>query len=149
MAYKHVQWGWTWLLYLIFSTVMTVVVIVGVGESEDDEAVWVTVATVVFLVVLFFVVLAFSRLEVTVDAENVTAAFGYGSPKKVVAHIDVVAVREVRNNWWQGLGVRNISNGWMYNIWGLDAVELELADGKVFRIGTNDSERLTAALILR
>ncbi|MGI9529539.1 MAG: hypothetical protein ACR2NG_07505 [Acidimicrobiia bacterium] len=149
MAYTHVQWGWTWLLYLIFSVVMTVVIIVGIGDSGDDEALWVTAATVVFLVVLFFVVLAFSRLEVTVDAENVTAAFGLGYPKKVVAHTDVVAVREVRNNWWQGWGVRNISNGWMYNVWGLDAVELEMADGKVFRIGTDDSERLAAALILR
>ena len=149
MAYRHVQWGWTWLLYLIFSVVMVAVVVAGVGESEDDEAVWVTVFTVGFLVALFFVVLLFSRLEVTVDSENVTAAFGFGWPKKVIPLDDIVAVSEVRNSWWQGWGIRRISNGWMYNEWGLDAVEVEVAEGRVFRIGTDDSERLAAALLLR
>lgn len=149
MAYRHVQWGWTWLLYLIFSVAMTAVIVVGVGESDDDEAAWVTAATVAFLVVLFFVVLLFSRLEVTVDSENVSAAFGFGWPKKAIPVVDVVAVREVRNNWWQGWGIRNISNGWMYNVWGLDAVELEMVDGKVFRIGTDDPQALSAALVLR
>lgn len=149
MGYKHVQWGWIWLLYLIFSVVMGFVVVAGVGESGDDEPAWVIVATVAFLVVLFFVVVHFSRLEVTVDTENVTAAFGYGWPKKMIALDDIVAVREVRNNWWQGWGIRSISSGWMYNVWGLDAVEVEVGDGKVFRIGTDDHERLTASLTLR
>jgi hypothetical protein len=36
----------------------------------------------------------------------------------------------------------------MYNVWGLDAVELELTSGKVFRIGTNESDRLHAAISL-
>ena len=45
MAYRHVQWGWTWLLYLIFSVVMNVVILAGMGESGDEEA-WVIVLTV-------------------------------------------------------------------------------------------------------
>ena len=35
----------------------------------------------------------------------------------------MTAVREVRNRWIQGWGIRKISRGWMYNVWGLDAVE--------------------------
>ena len=148
MAYRHVQWGWTWLLYLIFSVVMVAVVVAGMGESGGDEAVWVTVVTVGFLVALFLVVLLFSRLEVTVDSENVMAAFGFGWPKKVVALEDVVAVREVRNTWWQGWGIRRISNGWTYNVWGLDAVELELSDGRAFRLGSDDNAQFLAAVTL-
>ena len=73
---------------------------------------------------------------------------GFGWPKKVVALDDIVSVREVRNSWWQGWGIRRITNGWMYNVWGLDAVEVEVGGGTGFRIGTDDSERLAAALLL-
>lgn len=148
MAYRHVQWGWTWLLYLIFSVVMNVVILTRAGESGDEEA-WVIVLTLTFQAVLFLIVLFFSRLEVTVDTENVTAAFGFGWPKKVIALDDIVAVREVRNNWWQGWGIRRISNGWMYNVWGLNAIECEVDGGSVFRVGTDDGQQLAAALILR
>ena len=67
----------------------------------------------VLLVAIFVIVFLFSRLEVTVDSENVTAAFGFGWPKTVIALDAVVSVREVRNSWWQGWGIRRISNGWM------------------------------------
>ena len=30
----------------------------------------------------------------------------------------------VRNKWWHGWGVRWVPGGSMYNVWGLDAVEL-------------------------
>ena len=59
---------------------------------------------------------------------------------------DVAAVRQVRNNWIQGWGVRKVTNGWMYNVWGLDAVELEMSSGDIFRIGTDDQERLHTAI---
>ena len=36
----------------------------------------------------------------------------------------------------------------MYNVWALDAVELEFTSGKVFRIGTDDSGNLFDALSL-
>jgi len=39
-----------------------------------------------------------------------------------------------------------ISGGWMYNVWGLDAVELNLTSGKVFRIGTDEPAELLAAV---
>ena len=42
--------------------------------------------------------------------------------------------------------MRKIRNGWMYNVWGLDAVQLELQSGKSFRIGTDDPDGLVAAL---
>jgi hypothetical protein len=62
---------------------------------------------------------------------------------------EIVGFRQVRNKWYYGWGVRGIPGGWMYNVWGLDAVELELASGKKFRIGTNEPEELVAALRAR
>ena len=99
-----------------------------------------------FLVAIGLVVLIFSRLTVSVDEEHITAAFGLGWPKKVLGHTDIVSAAAVRNKWWYGLGIRLIPHGWMYNVWGLDAVELTLSSGRKFRIGTADRENLLAAI---
>jgi hypothetical protein len=39
-----------------------------------------------------------------------------------------------------GWGIRALHKGWLWNIAGLDAVELELKTGRVFRIGTDDAD---------
>ena len=61
----------------------------------------------------------------------------------------VRGVRQVRNKWWYGWGIRKIPKGWMYNVWGLDAVELEMESGKVFRIGTDEPDQLLGALSIQ
>jgi regulator of protease activity HflC (stomatin/prohibitin superfamily) len=108
-----------------------------------------TVATLGFMIALLVVVLVFSRLLVTVNAGRVVAAFLFGRPRREIKLEDVTAVREVRNRWIQGWGIRKISGGWMYNVWGLDAVEVEISSDKVFRIGTNDPENLLATISLQ
>jgi hypothetical protein len=90
----------------------------------------------------------FSRLVVTVADGEVTATFGIRKPHVVNQLSNVRTVTQVRNTWIQGWGVRKISDGWMYNVWGLDAVELELGSGHVFRIGTDEPEQLHTAISL-
>jgi len=48
----------------------------------------------------------------------------------------------VRNQWWWGWGIRLIPGGWLYNVSGLDAVELKMKNGRIFRIGTDEAQRL-------
>jgi len=92
------------------------------------------------------IVAVFTRLTVTIDRTEVTAAFGFGWPKRSIDLADVQAVRQVRNEWYQGWGIRLLKDGWMYNVWGLDAVELDLRSGRKFRIGTDDPAGLLAAV---
>ena len=143
MEYQHTQWG-----FFLVPTVM-VCAVVSIATTADETSTTLTVVTVGFVIVLLFVVLVFSRLEVTVSTGLVVAAFLFGRPHREIALEDVTAVRQVRNRWTQGWGIRKTSEGWMYNVWGLDAVELELSSGQVFRIGTNDPENLFTALSLR
>jgi len=58
--------------------------------------------------------------------------------------IDSVAI--VRNHWWNGFGIRMAPGFRLYNVSGLDAVELRLKSGDVRRIGTDDPQRLAAAI---
>ncbi|MEA2023096.1 MAG: hypothetical protein U9N79_02265 [Actinomycetota bacterium] len=144
MEYRHTQWGYTALPTIIFFAVM-----VPIAAADDDVSVTINVAMVAFIVVLLAVVLLFSRLEVTVSDGRIVAAFGFGRPHREIELADVTAVRQVRNTWIQGWGIRKITGGWMYNVWGLDAVEVELSTDSVFRIGTNDPENLLAAISLQ
>ncbi len=102
----------------------------------------------VILIIVVGAMFIFSRLTVTVAAGTVDAAFGLGWPRRSINVLDIVAIRRVRNQWWYGFGVRRVTNGLMYNVWGLDAVELELNSGHVFRIGSDDCSDLLAALSL-
>ena len=81
-----------------------------------------------------------------VESGWVAGRFRFGWPERRIDLAGVVAARTMRNRWWYGLGIRKIPRGWMYNVWGLDAVELELDSGSVFRIGTVDAARLLAAI---
>jgi len=55
----------------------------------------------------------------------------------------------VRNKWWWGWGIRRIHDGWLYNVSGLNAVELVMGNGKKFRIGTDQPRRLADSIQAR
>ena len=72
--------------------------------------------------------------------------FGLGIIRRTIALADVTGCTVVRNPWWYGWGIRLIPHGWMWNVAGLDAVELQFRTGRRFRIGTDDPEGLAAAI---
>ncbi len=121
-----------------------VIVIVDTGEAP-----WLIPFLTVFLLALVGLMMWFSRLEVRVDGEAVHVVFGAGRPRRTFPLHTVSQATPVRNKWWYGFGIRRAPQGWMYNAWGLDAVELLLTDDTRFRIGTNDVEGLRAAIAAR
>ena len=143
MEYRHTQ---TALQSVILTVGLMAALMVMLMPSLDEEGLFGPIAIVVVLIAL--VTLVFSRLTVTVGNGEVVAAFGLGWPKHTEILSEVVAVRAVRNKWIYGWGIRRLPDGWMYNVWGLDAVEMDLSSGKMFRIGTDDPEGLLAALTL-
>jgi hypothetical protein len=72
--------------------------------------------------------------------------FGIGLIRKRIDLAKVRAFRSVRNPWYWGWGIRLYPGGWLYNVSGLDAVELALDDGTELRVGTDEPERLVDAL---
>lgn len=145
MEYEHTQYGYSGLGTAVF---LAVVMALSLPETFRDEPIvgYVVLTSMVAIVVL---TLWFSRLEVKVSSGVVTASFGLGKPHRVIQLSDVASTRQVRNRWIRGWGVRKISSGWMYNVWGLDAVELELTDGTVFRIGTDEPDKLHTVIAIQ
>jgi hypothetical protein len=143
MRYEHTQAGYLAVLVLIWFVMLFGLVLV---LADGEEPATLAVLGASFLVV-GAVVVWFNWLTVVVDAGRVTVSFGRGWPRRRIEVRDITAFRPVRNRWWYGMGIRKIPGGWMFNVWGFDAVEVEQSNGKKFRIGTDESSDLVAALM--
>ena len=100
-------------------------------------------ATSVVLAVCAF---TFDSLTVNVSPTYISLKFGIGIIRKRFAIVDVQDASIVRNHWYYGWGIRLTPHGWLYNVSGLDAVEIQLRNGRKFRIGTDEPVELLAAV---
>ncbi len=126
------------------ATVIVYFIIVG---SQDSAGELNLLMGAVFMMI-GVTMIVFSRLTTTIADASVKVAFGAGWPVRSMPLVDISAAKQVRNTWYYGWGMRKIPHGWMYNVWGLDAVELDLPDGKKFRIGTDQPIDLITAIDL-
>jgi hypothetical protein len=92
---------------------------------------------------LFF---QFHCLTVTVDYRYVTAKFGMGLIRLRFRLDQIVSAEPVRNRWYYGWGIRWFPGGWLFNIGGLDAVEIKMRNRRTYRIGTNEPDKLQRAI---
>jgi hypothetical protein len=89
---------------------------------------------------------AFSSLTVEVSSDELTWYFGPGIWRKSVARSEIESATPARNKWWWGWGIHLTPRGWLYNVSGLDAVEISLRNGKMLRIGSDQAPTLAEAL---
>ncbi len=118
-----------------------IILVAFVGQQDG----WNPVLSIVLAVLLIWIVL-FHSLTVEVDNRLVRVRFGPGPISKSVELKDITGVEKVRNRWYYGWGIRRIPRGWLFNVSGLDAVELTLASGKRYRLGTDRPDELYEAL---
>jgi hypothetical protein len=96
--------------------------------------------------VLLVALLLFRSLTIEIDRVELRCFFGDGLIKRRFPLAKIVSAKPVRNRWYYGWGVRLIPSGWMFNVSGLDAVELLLSTGKRFRIGTDNPQDVIEAI---
>jgi hypothetical protein len=87
-----------------------------------------------------------SRLTVWIDLEFVHIRFGPGAWKKKFPLSEIVACQPIKTQWLDGIGIHWVGSGWLYNIAAGDAVEMLFKNGKKARIGTDEPEKLVAAI---
>ena len=139
--YRHTQTAWYPMLILV----IVIAVVLPSLLFVDEVPTIARALLILFVVVMAAVLLVFRRLTVEIAAE-ITVFFGWGWPRRRVDPATVTAQRIVRNRWWYGWGIRWIPHGTLWNVYGLDAVELHLAGGRVLRIGSDDPEGLLVAV---
>jgi len=59
----------------------------------------------------------------------------------------IKSCKPVRNSPFDGIGIRKIQGGWLYNVTGTEALEISFKNKKqIVRIGTNKSEEVSAII---
>ncbi len=145
-SYRHTQIGHVIRWSMRASALISFVALWFAGRSGELDARSEQTIAAVALVLFFAMSVLFGSLTVIVDDERVVARFGPGPLRFRYALADVRAARAVRNAWWHGWGIRLTPHGWLFNVSGLDAVELELKNGRRVRIGTDQPRELVEAL---
>jgi len=135
--YQHTQVGWITVMSLAVAFVILLGTYFQMGAGIPGSQV-----VLGAMVLMALLIPIFGWLTVSVEAGAVTASFGIGLIRREIRIKDMQSATQVRNKWWYGWGIRVIRGGWMFNVAGLDAVELELKNGSKFRIGTDEPEEL-------
>jgi hypothetical protein len=89
----------------------------------------------------------FSSLTVEIKNGTLRSYFGPGLPAKTVKIRDIDAVQVVQNSWYAGWGIRITPQGMLYNVSGIQAVEVRMKNGSRFRLGTDEPETLRHAIL--
>jgi hypothetical protein len=137
LPYRHTQVG----TFVLGAVGLPIVALVLATLLVGVEAV--ALMTLGLLLVALFL---FGTLTVEVSRDGIVIRFGSGIIRKRFALSGIRGVKLVRNRWYYGWGIRRLPSGWLYNVSGLDAVELEMLDGTRHRIGTDRPGDLESAI---
>ncbi len=136
--YRHTQIGYLTLSILSISILLIATTMSIYGLNKIALAV---------LIVLVVSAIIFSTLTVKIENGILEIRFGIGILRKRFPLKDIESCKRVRNKWYYGWGIRLTPHGWLYNVSGLDAVEIKMKSGKKYRIGTDEPEKLVNAII--
>jgi hypothetical protein len=102
---------------------------------------------VIAAVLLGIVLLVLSTLTVAVRDGGMEVFFGPRLIRRRIPLRRIRHVRVVRTPWYYGWGIRLTPRGWLWNVSGLDGVEVEFENGDRFRVGSDEPDRLAEALL--
>ena len=136
MLYRHTQPG------IVILVVCLIIGALGAAMGRQTAQ----TPMILMLIILVAVAVVFHSLTVEVSDGELRWHFGPGLWTYRLSLDEIRSVTIVRNSWWNGFGIRKAPGFSLYNVSGLDAVELALKSGDIRRIGTDDPQGLAAAL---
>lgn len=146
--YKHTQIGY----FMLFVTSAVLALFVWLQmtaraepPSYDSGTNFFVTAT---MALILFTLASFATLTVVIDKQSLNIRFGWGIFRKKFPLTEIATASKTKNRWYYGWGMRVWfwPKMWIFNVSGFDAVELTLRNGRVYRIGTDEPEKLVAAL---
>lgn len=135
--YIHTQIGY--FLIIVLSVTIILVSTLVFRTNFNPGAIFIFAFMILCLAV-------FATLTVEVDDQAIHLKFGIGVIRKRFLLKDVETSRAVKNPWYYSWGIHVIPNGWIFNVSGWEAVELQMKNGRKYRIGTDDAEGLANAV---
>ena len=136
-TYKHTQTG---EMILGAMAVCSLIVIVVYLFNRNHPV------TLAILFPLLACAALFCSLTIQINDQWLTWCFGPGLISKRVALKEIASAEPIRNSWICGWGIHYTKGGVLYNVSGMDGVQITMKNGKRFRLGTDEPEALTAAI---
>ena len=136
-GYQHTQTGYMMIVALgiAFLGIVGTITISGFN--------WIVFSV---LILVGICLLLFKTLTVQIAGDVLEIRFGPGVIRKKLSLKEIESCRMVKNHWYYGWGIRRTPHGWLYNVSGLRAVELQMKSGKKCRIGSDDPDGLAKAI---
>ena len=140
MNYKHTQiWYLTMYIFIILTIYFwTLTYLIGINRE-----------IIIILVIIVFILTSFLSLTVSINKNKLKVRFGYEIFQKTFQVDHIISVKIVKNHWYYGWGIRVWfwPYMWIYNISWFDAVEIIMQNGDIYRIWTDEAEKLEEAIL--
>jgi hypothetical protein len=141
--YEHTQVGTLMrIVFGGFTVVFGGVALYSVSNDSSDLSLPMLMALGLMVICLFL----FHSLTVTISQDDILLRFGIGLIRKRFAVADIQQAVIVKNRWYYGWGVKLGPSGWIFNVSGFDAVEIQMKNDRCYRIGTDEPGALLAAI---
>ncbi|WP_375185276.1 hypothetical protein [Pseudoalteromonas sp.] len=101
---------------------------------------------IIILSINLLVTLVFFSLTIVIDEQKLRWYFGFGIISKDVELSQIADTSAYQTKWYQGIGIRMLNDGWLYNASVGQAVKITLNDGKNIYLGCKDAGALQQAL---
>ena len=147
-SYRHTQIGYLMLVVLLAVLVLFAWMQITARAEPPSYYSGTNFAVTAVMALILLILASFGTLTVSVDEERVALKFGYGIFRKKFAVNEIASAVQVKNPWYCGWGIRLWfwPKMWIFNVSGFDAVEIRMKSGKTYRIGTDEPEKLEAAI---
>jgi hypothetical protein len=146
LTYRHIQVGWAVIAGSAVGFALALAVTLSLSASTLAAAPWLVVA---LFGLLALGLATYATLTVDVNPEAVSVRFGVGFIRKSIPLSEIVRCDVVRTPAWWGWGLHWTPSGWLYNVSGRAAVRLEMKGERPVMIGSDDADRLKAAIDAR
>ena len=147
-SYKHTQIGYLMLVITLAVLVFFAWLQITARAEPPSYYSGTNFAITAIMALILFILVSFSTLTVFIDEQFLKIRFVWGIFRKNFPISEIAAVKKVKNHWYYGWGIRLWfwPRMWIFNVSGFDAIELTMKNGKIYRIGTDEPEKLEAAI---
>jgi hypothetical protein len=146
--YKHTQVGYLMLVVTLAVLVFFAWAYITARAEPPSYYSGTNFAVTATMILILFILASFTTLTVSVDENYIRIKFGWGIFRKKFPLNEIASARQVKNHWYYGWGIRLWfwPIMWIFNVSGLDAIEIRMKDGKIYRIGTDEPEKFATAI---
>lgn len=141
--HKYIQPGTLSLVLLVPVFLLIVIMLFTIARNDLIQSLVLVFVAVILLISL----LIFYKMTINVNDTHVIVRMGIGLITKEFELSQIKGCKPVRNSPIDGVGIRKIPGGWLYNVTGLKAIELSFKNKKsVVRIGTDKPEEISVLI---